>query len=101
MISVTKKYSDGKFSFLLEEDGKKKCECFFKPFSAEIETLFAEETASEEERRAAVLAVLSFLENAGKTEAFYFGKEHLSLFSSLGFKDGKLSLVGYFTGCKH
>ena len=101
MISVTKKYENGKFSFLLCEDGREKCECFFLPMSAEITELSVYCETSEEEKRAAVLSVLGFLENSGKTEAFYVGKGFEDLFSKLGFvaAEGKLSvsLVGYFS----
>lgn len=99
MISVTKKYSDGKFSFVLAEDGKEKCECVFNPTTAEITELNVSGAPSEEELRASVLATLGFLENIGKTEAFYVGDGYESLFSALGFSSGKVSLIGYFKCC--
>ena len=102
MVSVTKRYENGRFSFILRENGREKCECFFSPVTAEISEISVYADITEEEKKAAVLSVLGFLENSGKTLAFYTGKGFEDLFSALGFSknaEGKyaVSLVGYFS----
>lgn len=102
MVSVTKRYENGKFSFILREDGKEKCECFFSPMTAEISEISVYTDITDEEKKAAVLSVLGFLENSGKTEVFYTGEGFEDLFAMLGFSknaEGKYSasLVGYFS----
>lgn len=101
MISLTKNYENGRFSFVLSEDGIKKGECFFSPFEAKIYELKAYFDMEREEKRALYLAVLNNLELSGKKEAFFSGSESEDLLSDLGFEkqnDGQYSLCleGYF-----
>lgn len=101
MISITKKYSDGKFSFLLSENGEEKGECFFSPFSSEISEIKEYSKLSPNEIKAVIKSVLNHLELSGKSSAFFISDGYEEILGELLFEkgtDGKYSvnLIGYF-----
>lgn len=101
MVSLVKKYSDGRFSFVLSENNKVKGECFFSPFTAEIFELKEYSSLIYEEKRSLILSVLNNLELSGKDKAFYFGKTNTEIFLDLKFKESSegeffVDLKGYF-----
>ena len=67
MVSVTKKYSNGRFSFVYSESGEEKGECFFSPQTAEILEIKEYSNLSFQERKTLILAVLNHLEPVSYT----------------------------------
>ncbi|MBS5737364.1 MAG: hypothetical protein KHW62_05065 [Clostridiales bacterium] len=101
MVSVTKKYSNGRFSFVYSESGEEKGECFFSPQTAEILEIKEYSNLSFQERKTLILAVLNHLELSGKEKAVFRANEDNILLNDLGFildKENTYSvdLRGYF-----